>query len=427
MQINFDRLKHAPETLIVELPDGSTFEAQQSEFLPRAGYLFRSDEDPPEVPPFYPNPELANDQFSYRWAGGNDQHDVVLTVIDGRLNGLITGLSRFALEQITPDRYRMTDVRLEGYAQCAVGIQPEGRAIAALSGRSEPNKDRVTVDLIREVVNSPWPEHNERFPPGVLQTATDLLIPWTEQARIDAGGSPGNPNDTTALYLLIQAAVDNAQTAFENSLTNVRATRYVTAKLTGFTLTGGPYADLDTLRQNPTVMALRVQTGTDMVVGIVQNYGSAFPACGVSNVQTYPGCYSTSSGCRVGSAFKPFAYSMVSVACAIADDTFTHEIGHQMGASHTRGQLSPAEVTAIVGNGFPDPFAKLVPGTFASILSTDFGTPRRLYFSNPSVVVSGVTTGNSGTENNARIVDLLTPDMAAFETRPDLLFSDDFE
>ena len=60
-----------------------------------------------------------------------------------------------------------------------------------------------------------------------------------------------------------------------------------------------------------------------------------------------------------------------------------------MGGNHTRSQLSPADVSAIVGNGYPDAFAKLVPGAFASIMSIDFATPRRLYFSNPDVIVNG--------------------------------------
>lgn len=98
-----------------------------------------------------------------------------------------------------------------------------------------------------------------------------------------------------------------------------------------------------------------------------------------------------------------------------------------MGGNHTRSQLNPADVSAIVANGFPDPFAKLVSGTFASIMSIDFGTPRRLYFSNPNVVVNGVTTGNLGTENNARIVDLLTPVMEDYEDRPDAIFANGFQ
>jgi hypothetical protein len=89
--------------------------------------------------------------------------------------------------------------------------------------------------------------------------------------------------------------------------------------------------------------------------------------------------------------------------------------------------LSTSWLNAVTANGYPDAFAKIVPGTFASIMSIDFGTPRRLYFSNPSVVASGVATGNPGTENNARIIDELAPAMENFRPRPVVIFANGFE
>jgi hypothetical protein len=418
VEIDFDALKHAPEELEIALPDGETLIAGQTQFLYRTGYLSREEWDPPGTPPIYPHPDLPNDQFSYRWVGGNSQYDVALTVIEGRMTGLITGTKRYGIQRLASGDYRMADIRLAGFAGCAIG--EEQRRGWLDSPRSEP---LVTVSMVREVIHRPLNQSQR----GTSHVRTDLLVPWTEQARIDAGGAPSNPNDTTALYDLIQTAVDNAQTAFHNSLTNVLVTRYVTARVTGFALTGDPVGDLDELRQNATVLALRNQTGTDLVVALVQNSGTAFPACGIANVQTYPGCFSASPGCGLGTSFEAYAYSLVAADCAIWDDSFTHEIGHLMGGNHTRGQLAPADVSAIVGNGFPDPFAKLVPGIFASIMSTNFDTPRRLYFSNPNVVVNGVTTGNLGTENNARIVDLLTPVMEDYRDRPEVIFANGFQ
>ncbi len=335
------------------------------------------------------------------------------------MTGLITGPKRYGIQRQTSGDYRMADIRPAGFPRCGVGEPPGVRQPDRVL---VPEPD-ITIDMVREVIT---PEHSDT-PRGSSVVRVDLLIPWTEQARIDAGGSLGNPNDTTALYDLIQTAVDNAQTAFQNSLTSVRTTRYVTARLTGFSLTGDPIGDLDALHEHPATMVLRNQTGTDLVVAIVQDSGTAFPACGVANVQTVPSCFSASPGCGPGAAFDAFAYSMVATDCAIWDDSFTHEIGHLMGGNHTRNQLNPTWIAAIVNNGYPDAFAKLVTGTFASIMSIDFGTPRRLYFSNPDVVVNGVTTGNPGTENNARIVDLLTAAMEHFRDRPELIFANGFQ
>lgn len=98
-----------------------------------------------------------------------------------------------------------------------------------------------------------------------------------------------------------------------------------------------------------------------------------------------------------------------------------------MGGNHTRSQVSSPWLNAVIANGYPDAFGKIVPNTFASIMSIDFSTPRRLYFSNPSVVVNGVTTGNPGSANNARIVDLLAPAMEHYRERPDVIFANGFE
>lgn len=419
VEIDFDALKHAPEELEIAFPSGETFIAEQTQFLYRAGYLSREEWDPPGTPPIYPHPDLPNDQFSYRWVGGNAQYDVALTVIEGRMTGLIAGTSRFGIERLVSGAYRMSDIRLAGFAGCAIGEEQKVKT------EDLPHSEiPITVDMVREVINLPAIDEQR----GTAMIQTDLLIPWTEQARIDAGGAPGNPNDTTALYDLIQTAVDNAGTAFQNSLTDIKVGRYITAKITGLTLTSDPVADLNAFRLTNAVRNLRNQTGTDLVVGIVQNSGATvFPVCGVANVQTYPGCFSPSSGCGVGAAFDLFAYSLVATDCAIWNDTFTHETGHLFGGNHTRSQLSSSDISAIVSNGYPDAFGKIVNFVFASIMSIDFDTPRRLYFSNPSVTVNGVPTGNVGTENNARIVQLLAPAMAAYRARPNLIFENGFE
>jgi len=420
VEIDFEALKHAPEELQINLPGGISFVAERTEFLYRAGYASRQDWDPPETPPIYPIPGLPNDEFSYRWAGGNAAYDVALTVIEGRLTGLITGSKRFGIQRLASGAYRMADIRMAGFPGCVVGDEQK---VGTNSHRLHVDYP-ATVDMVREVVYQPTTAASR----GTSVIRTDLLIPWTEQARIDAGGSPGNPNDTTALYDLIQTAVDNAGTAFRNSLTDILVTRYVTAKVTGIPLTGDPTGDLDAFRESAAIQTLRNQSGTDLVVTIVQNSSDTFfPACGVANVQTYPGCFSTSGGCGVGAAFDAFAYALVAVDCAIWDDTFTHETGHLFGGNHTRSQLSSTQITAIVNNGYPDAFGKIVNSVFASIMSIDFNTPRRLYFSNPAVIVNGVTTGTSGTENNARIVQLLAPAMAAYRARPNLIFANGFQ
>lgn len=345
---------------------------------------------------------------------------MALTVIDGRMMGLITGSKRFGIRRLSSGGYRMTDIRSAGFAECAVGTpaqayQPENAV--------RPHAE-LSFSRIREVAQ---PKHFASLQ-GSSTVQVDVLVPWSEQARIDAGGSPSDPNDTAELYDLVQTAVDNAQTTFQNSLTKVLVTRYVTVKITGFTHTGNPNFDLTALSNHTATKSLRNQTGTDIVVMLTQDSGTAFPACGIARVQTHPECSSSPiPGCGVGPAFNAQAYALVAANCAVWNDSFTHETGHLMGGNHTWDQVSTAWRDAIITNGYPDAFGKILPYTFASIMSIDFSTPRRLYFSNPSVVVNGVTTGVLGTANNARIVDLLAPAMEHYRERPDVIFANGFE
>lgn len=420
VEIDFAALKYAPDELLIDLPNGDSVVAFKTHFLYRAGYAYRTEWDPPGTPPVYPIPGAPPDSFSYRWVGGNGEYDVALTVIEGRMMGLITGPKRYGIRQISSGSYRMTDIHSAGFAECAIGTPPQSYQRKNTVRRPSD----LSFSMIREVAQP------KRFAPlqGLSTVQVDLLVPWTEQARIDAGGSPSDPNDTTELYDLIQTAVDNAQTAFQNSLTNVLVTRYVTTKITGFTHTGDPYGDLTALSIHPATAALRDDTYTDIVVMLTQDSGTAFPACGIARVQTHPGCSSNPiPGCGVGSAFNAHAYALVAADCAVWNDSFTHETGHLMGGNHTRGQVSTAWLNAIIANGYPDAFGKIVPYTFASIMSVDFSTPRRLYFSNPNVVVNGVTTGDLGTANNAHIVDILAPAMEHYRERPDLIFANGFE
>lgn len=352
IEIDFEALKHAPEQLQVALPGGGSFIAQKNEFLYRAGYAQRQEWDPPDTPPIYPIPGLPDDWFSYRWAGGNDQYDVTITVIEGRMSAMINGSNRYRIRKEPSGHHRLAHLRTSAFRGCGVG-QERQEAIAL--GEPQPPFE---FDMIREHVDQPLSLHEPERGGSVVRV--DMLIPWTEEARIQAGGSPSDPNDTVHLYDLIQTVVDDSQTAFQNSLTSVRVTRYVTARLTGFTLTGNSIADLDTLRDNPAMATLRNTTGTDMVVAMVYGSLADLPVCGVANVQTYPGCGSPSPGCGPGALFDAFAYSLVASDCARDDFTFTHEIGHLMGGNHTRGQLAPSWVNGVVANGYPDAFAKMV-------------------------------------------------------------------
>jgi|SRR5690606_11822244 len=260
-------------------------------------------------------------------------------------------------------------------------------------------------------------------------TVIDSLIVWTEGARVEAGGDPNNVNDTADIEALMVASIDHANTAFDNSGMNTRLTKFHTAKYNGFSYSGSYRIDLKNLKNNTAIKNLRNQVGADTVVAIIGSDFNQFAACGVAYVQTYPGCSQTDPvpGCYVGSAFKESSYAISTEFCSIWDDTFTHEIGHNMGANHVQDELPSGWATGVVNNGFPDAFGHRV-SAFKSIMSiTGPTTARRLNFSNPNVQVGGNNTGIVNSRNNARVIDQLTPAMSLFGTRPDLIFKDGFE
>lgn len=209
---------------------------------------------------------------------------------------------------------------------------------------------------------------------------------------------------------------------------NTRLAKLHTAKYNGFTYSGFYETDLTNLRENTAIKNLKDQVGADTVVAIIGSDFNQFAACGAAYVQTYPGCSTTpQSNCGVGVNFKNFSYSISTQFCAIWDDTFTHEIGHNMGANHVQDELPSSWVTSIVNNGYPDAFGHRVSG-FKSIMSISSPTTaRRLYFSNPNVQVGGTDTGVINSRNNARVIDQLTPTMSNFGTQSDLIFEDGFE
>jgi hypothetical protein len=257
-------------------------------------------------------------------------------------------------------------------------------------------------------------------------TNIDALVIWTEEARTEAGGSVSDPNDTEDIEALIVTAVDHSNTAFLNSAMNTRLTKFHTAKYNGFSYSGNFRVDLRNLKNDAVVQNLRTQVGADTVIAIIGNDFSQFEVCGTAYTQSLPECSTVDPqpGCGVGVNFNDFSYSILAEFCTIWDDSFTHEIGHNMGANHVQGQNGPNWDNNVV---YQDAFAHTTSRFNTLMTINNPTTARRLNFSNPNVQINGTNTGIVNFRDNARVIDLLTPAMSNFRTRPDLIFENGFE
>lgn len=220
-----------------------------------------------------------------------------------------------------------------------------------------------------------------------------LMSVYTPQARAAAGG-------TTQIQGQIQAAVDQANTAFINSNMIVRY-RLAHTEEVAYNDSGSIDADLDWVTFDSGVASLRNTYGADMVSLIVDN-GGAY--CGISWIQRNP-----------GSGFAPYAFQAADRNC-LANSTLAHEHGHNLGMEHNPENSSAGSTPSEAS--YPWSFGHWVSGRFATIMTYNSicpsYCPRVLMFSNPDVLYNGLPAGISGQRDNAQTGDSTALIVAAF-------------
>jgi peptidyl-Asp metalloendopeptidase len=218
----------------------------------------------------------------------------------------------------------------------------------------------------------------------------DLMSVYTPQARIAAGG-------TAQVQGMIQAAVDQANTAFINSNMTARFFLAHTAEV-AYNDSGNIENDLTWVTGNSTVDSLRNTYGADMVSLITSN-GAGY--CGIGWVQRSP-----------GSGFARYAFQVTALGC-LSNSTLAHEHGHNMGMEHDPASAGVSPSSA----SYPWSFGHNVNGVFRTIMSYNVcsvSCPRVLHFSNPDVSYAGYPTGVVNQRDNANTGDLTTAIVAGF-------------
>jgi PKD repeat protein len=221
----------------------------------------------------------------------------------------------------------------------------------------------------------------------------DLLAVYTANVVSDSGG-------IDQAEARIQAAVDNANTAFAESDMDVQY-RLVHTQQVSYNDAPDTGTALSWVRNDAEVAALRDQYGADMVSVIVDTPSS----CGTGYVQRNP-----------GPGFASAAFQATDIDCAVGNLTFAHEHGHNAGMEHN--PLNSSVGSTPEEASYPYSFGHYINGSYRTVMSYSnpctSGCSRVARHSSASIVYNGVATGIANQRENARTGNNTAPIIAEF-------------
>ena len=237
--------------------------------------------------------------------------------------------------------------------------------------------------------------------PSTVPVGIDVMVVWSPAARTAAGG-------TTAMQNLVNLAVAETNTAYNNSLINQQLTLVHATEVT-YTEAGFS-TDLTRLTNQSDgfidqVHTLRNQYGADEVALIINDASS----CGLAWLMTTP-----------AASFESNAFSVTHWDCATGYYSFGHELAHNMGSTHDRPNAGGSGSYSY-SYGYQD----LSPtDSFRTVMGYAAGCPgacpRIQYFSNPDVNYHGRPTGIDesapNSANNALSLNNTAPIVAAWRS-----------
>ena len=275
------------------------------------------------------------------------------------------------------------------------------------------------IHVVREIDDSRFPpcavEHEHGLP-GIAQNAAhdglrgdlrdgpaliDVMVLYTPRMRLAAGG-------TEAVDAIIDLIIAESNAAYANSLIDVELRLAQAAEIDYDE--SGAYIDHLFRLTDPgdgvmdEIHALRDLHRADMVSLLVRDATS----CGIAFMMT-----------DLYSGFDNWTFSVVTYTCALAQYTFTHELGHNMGCAHNRANASTQGLRDY-SYGYWEP-----ESLFRTVMAYNCpgGCPRVDHFSNPDINYmgrpTGVPPGGPDSAYNAQSINISAPAIACYRISED--------
>ena len=249
----------------------------------------------------------------------------------------------------------------------------------------------------------------------------DMLVVYTEAACAGAfiGGNSNTCTsaDRTAILKDIQKLDEITNDIFGESLAKPRVSIVRIASAEG-------YAEQDTIRQDLELLMVRDLTAAEIAAGQVaplqpvHDLRDQYRADVVSLITRRTDKYPTTQRCGKStlmtaedSSFEEYAFTVVPVNCLGGSFSFTHELGHVMGADHDSHSLAsniPNNLAFVMANpsGKEGPWRTVMAENNAECGATPKKSCTRLpYFSNPNPALKhGGDPMGSTNRNNSGVV-----------------------
>lgn len=284
------------------------------------------------------------------------------------------------------------------HAVYRIGYAPDGtQVIEQIDSEALPRESRPIIPAA--TADSPSTNVGAEIPDVASDTASqiDVMVLYTAAARAVAGGA-------AAMRAEVDLFIGLANQAYANTDLVQRLRLVYTGEIAITETTGDQ--DLTNLRGNPTVARLRSLTRAD-VVSLITDHGPTSTVCGIGYLMI-----ANSTG------FAPNAFSVVERDCATTIQTFTHELGHNMGAHHDPFVATGDSTMFAYSHGYVD-----LVGKFRTIMAypdqcsvAGLSCPRIVSFSSPLFTSGGHAIGTALTSDNSRTLSQTGNTVANFNT-----------